>query len=48
MLCPDGFIAAIQDERISKALKEIHSSAQQDWSLEQLAQIAGMSRTKFC
>jgi len=43
----DGFIAAIQDERISKVLKEIHSSAQQDWNLEQLAQIGGMSRTGF-
>lgn len=43
----NGFIAAIQDERISRVLKEIHSSAQKDWSLEQLAQIAAMSRTSF-
>ena len=42
-----GFIAAIQDERISKVLNEIHSAAEQDWSLEQLSQIAGMSRTSF-
>ena len=42
-----GFIAAIQDERISKVLNEIHSSAAQDWNLEQLSQIAGMSRTSF-
>jgi len=42
-----GFIAAIQDERISKVLKEIHSSIEKDWSLEQLAQIAAMSRTSF-
>jgi len=43
----NGFIAAIQDERISEVLKEIHSSPQQDWKIEQLAQIAAMSRTSF-
>ena len=43
----NGFIAAIQDERISKVLKEIHSSPQNDWKLEQLAFIAAMSRTSF-
>lgn len=42
-----GFIAAIQDERISKVLKEIHSSPQNDWKIEQLAKIAAMSRTSF-
>lgn len=43
----NGFIAAIQDERISKVLKEIHSSPENAWQLETLAQIAGMSRTSF-
>jgi len=42
-----GFIAAIQDERISKVLKEIHARPQNNWQLEKLAQIAGMSRTSF-
>ena len=42
-----GFIAAIQDKRISRVLKEIHSSPENDWQLEQLARIAGMSRTSF-
>lgn len=42
-----GFIAAMQDERISKVLKEIHTAPQNDWQLEKLAQIAGMSRTSF-
>jgi AraC-like DNA-binding protein len=42
-----GFIAAIQDERISKVLKEIHSFPQKGWKLEQLAQVAAMSRTSF-
>lgn len=43
----NGFIAAIQDKRISKVLKEIHSSPQNDWKIEQLAKIAAMSRTSF-
>jgi len=43
----NGFIAAIQDERISKVLKQIHSSPQKYWTVEQLAQIATMSRTSF-
>ena len=40
-------MAAMQDERISKVLKEIHAHPQNDWQLEKLAQIAGMSRTSF-
>ena len=43
----NGFIAAIQDERISKVLNEIHTSSHQVWSLDQLAKIAAMSRTSF-
>ena len=42
-----GFVAAMQDERISRVLKEIHTSAQKDWTIDQLAQIAAMSRTSF-
>lgn len=42
-----GFLAAIQDERISKALRAIHDSPEKDWRLDSLAQIAGMSRTSF-
>jgi len=42
-----GFFAAIQDERISRVLAAIHSESQTDWNLNQLAQIAGMSRTSF-
>ncbi len=42
-----GFVAALQDERISKILKEIHSSPQINWQLDSLAKIAGMSRTSF-
>ena len=43
----NGFIAAIQDERISSVLKEIHSFPQKNWKVEQLAQLAAMSRTSF-
>ena len=42
-----GFLAAIQDERISKVLKAVHGSPEKDWQLVTLAQIAGMSRTSF-
>lgn len=42
-----GFLAAIQDDRISSVLKVIHASPEKDWPLESLAQLAGMSRTSF-
>ena len=42
-----GFLAAIQDERISKALRAIHNYPEKDWQLYSLSQIAGMSRTSF-
>lgn len=42
-----GFIAAIQDDRISRVLKEVHTFPENEWHLEKLAQIAGMSRTSF-
>lgn len=42
-----GFFAAIQDERISRVLAAIHSESHANWNLNQLAQIAGMSRTSF-
>ena len=42
-----GFIAAIQDERMSRVLKAIHTSPEKNWQLEKLAQVAGMSRTSF-
>lgn len=42
-----SFFAAIQDERISRVLAAIHAEPHTDWNLNQLAQIAGMSRTSF-
>jgi len=45
--CDRGFLAAMKDERISKVLKAIHDTPQNDWQLSTLAQVAGMSRTAF-
>ena len=42
-----GFLAAIQDQKIGKAIKAIHQSPEQNWQLSSLARIAGMSRTSF-
>jgi len=42
-----GFFAALQDKRISKALKVIHNSPEKDWQVHTLAKTAGMSRTSF-
>jgi AraC-like DNA-binding protein len=42
-----GFLAAIQDVRISAVLSAIHATPEKDWQLASLAQIAGMSRTSF-
>lgn len=40
-------MAAIQDGRISIALKAIHMNPEENWHLASLAKIAGMSRTSF-
>jgi len=45
---PDsGFLSALNDPRISKALKLIQDSPQNDWTLESLASEVGMSRSVF-
>lgn len=45
---PDsGFLSALKDPRISKALKLIQDSPQTDWTLESLASEIGMSRSAF-
>ncbi|MDR6940185.1 AraC family transcriptional regulator [Mucilaginibacter pocheonensis] len=45
---PDsGFLSALNDPRISKALKLMQDSPQNDWTLESLASEAGMSRSVF-
>jgi len=45
---PDnGFLSALNDTRISKALKLMQDSPQNDWTLESLASEIGMSRSVF-
>ncbi len=42
-----GVLAALADARLSKALTAMHERPEQAWSLEALAQAAGMSRARF-
>ena len=42
-----GWLAAIRDPRISRALAAIHRDPGRDWTLEALARIAGQSRSVF-
>ena len=42
-----GFLAALQDHRISRALKLIHNNPEKEWNLNNLSEEAGMSRTNF-
>lgn len=43
----NGFLSALNDTRISKALKLIHESPETNWTLESLASEIGMSRSVF-
>jgi AraC-like DNA-binding protein len=43
-----GFLLALQDERISKALQLMQTFPEKDWSLDTLSSQAGMSRSLFC
>lgn len=42
-----GYLAALSDPGISRALLLIHSRYSEDWSLDKLARETGMSRTSF-
>jgi len=42
-----GFIAALSDQKLSKALNAIHNQPQNGWTIESLSQQAGMSRARF-
>jgi len=42
-----GFLSALNDPRISKGLKLMQDSPQNDWTLESLASEVGMSRSVF-
>ena len=42
-----GVLAALADARLNKAITAMHEQPQQDWTLDTLAQVAGMSRARF-
>jgi AraC-like DNA-binding protein len=42
-----GFLAALKDERIARALAALHRAPGEDWRVDTLARTAGMSRTVF-
>ncbi|MGQ7937632.1 AraC family transcriptional regulator [Paraburkholderia sp. D1E] len=44
---PTGWFRALSDQRISSAVGAIHAEPARNWTLEDLARIAGVSRTIF-
>ena len=42
-----GVLAGLTDPRLAKALTAMHEAPKQSWTLDDLAGIAGMSRTRF-
>lgn len=42
-----GWLRAIQDERIGRALEAIHANPRDAWNLDRLAHVAAMSRSSF-
>lgn len=42
-----GWLAALRDEQIGRALAAFHRALEHDWSVVRLAHIAGMSRSSF-
>ena len=42
-----GLLRALRDEKIRRVLDAIHSSISRDWSLQSMADVARMSRTRF-
>ncbi len=42
-----GFLAALTDRRVGRALAAIHAEPERDWHIDTLAQLARMSRTAF-
>lgn len=44
---PEGFMAALRDASLSRALGAIHDRPQHAWTVESLAGAAGMSRARF-
>ena len=46
-LVDSGVLMGLSDDRLSKAIENMHKHPEIAWSLEQLAQCAGMSRARF-
>jgi len=46
-LVDSGVLLGLADERLGKAIEGMHKHPETAWSLEQLAQCAGMSRARF-
>jgi transcriptional regulator GlxA family with amidase domain len=46
-LVDSGVLLGLADERLGKAIEGMHKHPETAWSLEQLAQSAGMSRARF-
>ena len=42
-----GWLKGLGDKRLASALSRMHAAPKRNWSLEELAQAAGMSRTSF-
>lgn len=42
-----GWVRAVRDPQIGRALVQIHQCPDKDWSVHSLAQVAGMSRSAF-
>lgn len=43
----NGMLAGLADPRLAKAITALHEQPDRDWTLDALAQAAGMSRTSF-
>ena len=46
-LVDSGVLMGLSDDRLGKAIENMHKHPEAAWSLEQLAQCAGMSRARF-
>jgi AraC-like DNA-binding protein len=46
-LASGGVLAGLTDARLAKALVALHRQPRREWSLDELAELAGMSRARF-
>jgi len=44
---PSGWVAALRDPQIGRTIAELHRRPERAWTVEQLARIAGLSRSRF-